>query len=40
LLELPERPAEKATRALAEPWAPQRGSMAIFAWHYYANPAL
>jgi DNA-3-methyladenine glycosylase II len=40
LLDLAERPAEKATRALAEPWAPQRGSMAIFTWHFYANPAL
>jgi len=40
LLDLPERPAEKATRQLAEPWAPQRGSMAIFTWHFYANPAL
>ena len=40
LLDLEERPAEKATRALAEPWSPQRGSMAIFTWHFYANPAL
>lgn len=40
LLGLEERPAEKATRALAEPWSPQRGAMAIFTWHYYANPAL
>jgi DNA-3-methyladenine glycosylase II len=40
LLDLPERPAEKATRQLAEEWAPQRGSMAIFTWHFYANPAL
>lgn len=40
LLDLPERPAEKATRQLAEPWAPRRGAMAIFTWHYYANPAL
>lgn len=40
LLGLEERPAEKATRALAEPWSPQRGSMAIFTWHFYANPAL
>lgn len=40
LLDLQERPAEKATRALAEPWSPQRGSMAIFTWHFYANPAL
>lgn len=40
LLDLPERPAEKATRQLAEGWSPQRGSMAIFTWHFYANPAL
>lgn len=40
LLDLEERPSEKATRKLAEPWSPQRGSMAIFTWHFYANPAL
>jgi len=40
LLGLDERPAEKATRTLAEPWSPQRGAMAIFTWHFYANPAL
>lgn len=40
LLDLEERPGEKATRALAEGWSPQRGSMAIFTWHFYANPAL
>ncbi len=40
LLGLEQRPAEKATRALAEPWSPQRGAMAIFTWHFYANPAL
>jgi DNA-3-methyladenine glycosylase II len=40
LLGLDERPAEKATRMLAEPWSPQRGAMAIFTWHFYANPAL
>jgi DNA-3-methyladenine glycosylase II len=40
LLGLDERPAEKTTRALAEPWSPQRGAMAIFTWHFYANPAL
>ncbi|MBA4051644.1 MAG: DNA glycosylase, partial [Erythrobacter sp.] len=21
-------------------WSPQRGAMAIFTWHFYANPAL
>jgi DNA-3-methyladenine glycosylase II len=40
LLGLEERPDEKATRALAEPWRPHRGAMAIFTWHCYNNPAL
>jgi DNA-3-methyladenine glycosylase II len=40
LLDLEERPGENVTRKLALPWAPQRGSMAIFTWHFYANPAL
>lgn len=40
LLELDERPKEKETRALGEQWSPHRGPMAIFTWHYYANPAL
>lgn len=40
LLEMEERPSEKVTRALAESWSPQRGAMAIFTWHFYANPAL
>lgn len=40
LLELKERPKEKETRALCESWSPYRGAMAIFTWHYYANPAL
>ncbi len=35
-----ERPTEKETRALAEPWRPHRGAMAIFTWHVYDNPAL
>ena len=32
---LPQRPAEKDTRALAEAWRPHRGAAAIFAWHAY-----
>jgi DNA-3-methyladenine glycosylase II len=40
MLDLEERPGENVTRKLAEPWSPQRGSMAIFTWHFYANPAL
>jgi DNA-3-methyladenine glycosylase II len=40
LLELPERPSEKATRDMAEAWRPHRGATAIFTWHCYNNPAL
>jgi len=40
LLDLPERPAEKLTRELAEAWRPHRGATAIFTWHCYNNPAL
>ena len=40
LLDLPERPSEKETRAIAEPWRPHRGATAIFTWHCYNNPAL
>jgi DNA-3-methyladenine glycosylase II len=40
LLALPERPGEAATRVLAQDWSPQRAAMAIFTWHFYANPAL
>jgi DNA-3-methyladenine glycosylase II len=35
LLGLDARPTEKETRALAEPWRPHRGALAIFAWHHY-----
>src|SRR5688572_19865458 len=34
ILGLPERPTEKRTRELAEPWRPHRGAAAIFAWHH------
>ena len=40
LLELEERPKEKECRTLGEQWSPHRGPMAIFTWHFYANPAL
>ena len=40
LLNLDERPSEKETRALAEKFSPHRGSLAIFTWHIYNNPAL
>jgi DNA-3-methyladenine glycosylase II len=35
LIGLPERPAEKQTRELAEGWRPHRSAMAIMAWHHY-----
>tara|TARA_B100001179_G_scaffold232853_1_gene227537 strand:- start:866 stop:1483 length:618 start_codon:yes stop_codon:yes gene_type:complete len=40
ILGLDERPDEKATRKLAEPWSPHRGAVAILTWHCYDNPAL
>lgn len=40
LADLPERPSEKETRALAEPWRPYRGAAAIFAWHTYNSATL
>ncbi|MEL7198993.1 MAG: DNA-3-methyladenine glycosylase 2 family protein [Pseudomonadota bacterium] len=39
LLNLDERPKEKECRALGDPWSPHRSSMALFTWHFYANPA-
>ncbi|MEO6248681.1 MAG: DNA-3-methyladenine glycosylase 2 family protein [Sphingomicrobium sp.] len=35
LLDLPERPSEKALRDLAEAWRPHRGAAAVLAWHSY-----
>ena len=35
LFGLPERPSEKAIRAMAEAWRPHRSAMAIMAWHHY-----
>lgn len=40
LLDMDERPKEKELREIGERWSPHRGAMAIFTWHYYANPAL
>src|SRR3954469_18090929 len=37
LLGLPERPSEKAVRAIAEKWRPHRGACAIFTWHHYGR---
>lgn len=40
ILGLEKRPSETELRAIAEPWRPHRGPIAIFTWHYYNNPAL
>ncbi|MFL0357331.1 DNA-3-methyladenine glycosylase family protein [Erythrobacter sp. GH1-10] len=40
LLDMDERPKEKEAREIGSRWSPHRGAMAIFTWHYYANPAL
>ncbi len=40
ILGLPEKPAERLLRELAEPWRPHRGPLAIFAWHFYKTPVL
>jgi DNA-3-methyladenine glycosylase II len=34
-----ERPSEKLTRDLSEPWRPHRGALAIFTWHHYGAGA-
>lgn len=40
ILALPERPAEKETRALGEAWRPHRGAIAILSWHCYNIEAI
>jgi DNA-3-methyladenine glycosylase II len=40
ILGLSERPSEKATRDLAEPWRPHRSAMALMAWHHYNTKVL
>lgn len=37
ILGLDARPTEKATRALAAPFAPHRGALAVFLWHHYTT---
>lgn len=35
ILQLGERPSEKAVREIGESWRPHRGAAAIFSWHCY-----
>jgi DNA-3-methyladenine glycosylase II len=39
LLGLPERPSERETRRLSQPWSPHRGAATLFAWHSYSTRA-
>jgi DNA-3-methyladenine glycosylase II len=40
IMGLEDRPSEKETRVIAEPWRPHRGSIALLTWHCYNNAAL
>jgi DNA-3-methyladenine glycosylase II len=40
LLGLPDKPAEKHLRELAEAWRPHRGAAAVLAWHSYNSSVL
>jgi DNA-3-methyladenine glycosylase II len=37
IMGLPERPSERATRAIGEAWRPHRGAAAVFTWHAYSH---
>lgn len=40
ILGLPDKPSERVTRELAEPWRPYRGTAAVFMWHHYLTPVI
>ena len=40
ILGLPDKPTERLTRELAEPWRPYRGAAAVFMWHHYLTPVI
>jgi len=40
IMGLDAKPTEKATRAIAEAWAPHRGALAVFMWHSYMTPVI
>ena len=40
IMGLPDKPSERATRELAEPWRPYRGAAAVFMWHHYLTPVI
>jgi DNA-3-methyladenine glycosylase II len=40
IMRLPDKPSERLTRELAEPWRPYRGAAAVFMWHHYLTPVI
>lgn len=40
IMGLPDKPSERLTRELAEPWRPYRGAAAVFMWHHYLTPVI
>ena len=40
IMGLPDKPSERLTRELAEPWRPYRGAAAVFMWHHYVTPVI
>ncbi|HPF15658.1 MAG TPA: DNA-3-methyladenine glycosylase 2 family protein, partial [Planctomycetota bacterium] len=40
ILGLEQKPSERQTRALAEPWRPHRSAIAILTWHVYNSATL
>ena len=40
IMGLPDKPSERLTRELAEPWRPYRGAAAVFMWHHYLTPVM
>jgi len=40
IMGLGDKPSERVTRELAEPWRPYRGAAAVFMWHHYLTPVI
>ena len=40
IMGLSDKPSERITRDLAEPWRPHRGAAAVFMWHHYVTAVI
>ena len=40
IMGLSDKPSERITRELAEPWRPHRGAAAVFMWHHYVTAVI